>query len=92
MQSSLQICFFQSDFLSSNLGTFIEACLLQRAKMLPSKWILHHDVAHFETECCIKLLLPVVIHAHCTCFILVSVVLVFPKLKKKKSILEIALF
>jgi len=26
------------------------ACPLKRAKYLPSKWILHHDVAHFETE------------------------------------------
>jgi hypothetical protein len=36
------------------------ACPLKRAKYLPSKWILHHDVAHFETELSIKLFLPVV--------------------------------
>jgi hypothetical protein len=34
-------------------------CPLNRAKYLTSKWILHHDVAHFETEPAIKLFLPV---------------------------------
>jgi len=36
------------------------ACPLKRAKYLPSKWILHHDVAQFETELSIKLFLPMV--------------------------------
>jgi hypothetical protein len=36
------------------------ACPLKGAKYLASKWILHHDVAHFETELSIKLFLPMV--------------------------------
>jgi hypothetical protein len=36
------------------------ACPFERAKYLPSKWILRHDVAHFETELSIKLFLPMV--------------------------------
>jgi hypothetical protein len=36
--------------LSSIARTFMAACPLKRAKYLPSKWILHHDIAHFDTE------------------------------------------
>ena len=50
----------QSNILSFIVRTFMAACPLKRAKYIPSKWILHHDVAHFETELSIKLFLPVV--------------------------------
>jgi hypothetical protein len=57
MLCSLQVFFLpkQSNILSSIVRTFMAACLLKRAKYLPSKWILHHDVAYFETELSIKL-------------------------------------
>lgn len=50
----------RSNILSSIVRTFMAACPFERAKYLPSKWILRHDVAHFETELSIKLFLPMV--------------------------------
>jgi hypothetical protein len=44
----------QSNTLSSIARTFMAACPLKRAKYLPSKWNLHHDIAHFDTELSIK--------------------------------------